>query len=88
MPCGGGGPNHSASLAESERWWKLGLKLPFYPRTVLDGQSPPSFCVCVCVCLSVCIHGTVGVSGRSRYFECCSHRRRTQSSTLIDAVGQ
>lgn len=69
VPCRGRGPNRSASLAESEQWWKLGLKSPLYPRTAPNGQSPLSFCGCVCVCLSVCIRGTMHVNGRSRYFQ-------------------
>ena len=69
VPCGGRSPSHSAFLAESEPWWKLGLKSPLYPRTVPDGQSPLSLCGCVCVCLSVCIHGTMRVNGRSGYLQ-------------------
>ena len=73
VPCGGRSPNRSAFLAESEPWWKLGLKSPLYPRAVPDGQSPLSFCssvcMCVCVCLSVCTHGTMHVNGRSGYLQ-------------------
>ena len=88
VPCGGRSPSHSAFLAESEPWWKLGLKSPLYPRTVPDGQSPLSLCGCVCVCLSVCLYTWHYACERKVRIPSSAAAVEGLSSTLIDTVGQ